>query len=56
MTREEQKINRELKKRLPQEIRKLNKKYGAFMKGANGKDLESAVLTRFSEMVIPAKE
>ena len=31
-------------------IRKLNKKYGAFMKGANGKDLESAVLTRFSEM------
>lgn len=31
-------------------IRKLKKKYGAFMKGANGKDLESAVLTRFSEM------
>ena len=31
-------------------IHKLNKKYGAFMKGANGKDLESAVLTRFSEM------
>ncbi len=27
MTREEQKLNRELKKRLPQEIRKLNKKY-----------------------------
>ena len=27
MTREEQRINRELKKRLPQEIRKLNKKY-----------------------------
>ena len=27
MTREEQKINREFKKRLPQEIRKLNKKY-----------------------------
>ena len=31
-------------------IRELNIKYGAFMKGANGKDLESAVLTRFSEM------
>lgn len=31
-------------------IHKLNKKYGAFMKGSNGKDLESAVLTRFSEM------
>lgn len=31
-------------------IRKLNKKYTAFMKGATGKDLESAVLTRFGEM------
>ena len=31
-------------------IRKLNKKYSAFMKGANGKDLESSVLTRFGEM------
>ncbi len=31
-------------------IRKLNQKYSAFMKGANGKDLESSILTRFSEM------
>lgn len=31
-------------------IRKLNKKYAAFMKGATGKDLESSVLNRFSEM------
>ena len=31
-------------------IRKLNKKYSAFMKGATGKDLESSILTRFSEM------
>ncbi len=30
-------------------IRKLNKKYSAFMKGANGKDLEASILTRFSE-------
>lgn len=28
----------------------LNKKYAAFMKGSNGKDLESTILTRFSEM------
>lgn len=31
-------------------IRKLNQKYKAFMKGANGKDLESSVLTRFGEI------
>lgn len=31
-------------------IGKLNKKYKAFMKGANGKDLESSILTRFNEM------
>jgi len=31
-------------------INKLNKKYAAFMKGAKGKDLESSILTRFSEM------
>ena len=28
----------------------LNKKYIAFMKGANGKDLEASILTRFGEM------
>lgn len=31
-------------------IRKLNQKYKAFMKGANGKDLEASVLTRFGEI------
>lgn len=31
-------------------IGKLNKKYAAFMKGANGKDLESAVMTRFQDI------
>lgn len=31
-------------------IRKLNKKYAAFMKGSSGKDLESSILTRFSEL------
>ncbi len=31
-------------------IRKLNKKYAAFMKGSAGKDLESSILTRFSEL------
>ncbi len=31
-------------------IRKLNKKYAAFMKGSTGKDLESSILTRFSEL------
>lgn len=31
-------------------ISKLKKKYLAFMKGANGKDLESSILSRFSEM------
>jgi len=31
-------------------ISKLKKKYVAFMKGANGKDLESSILSRFSEM------
>lgn len=31
-------------------IRKLNKKYTAFMKGANGKDLEAAILTRFQDI------
>lgn len=31
-------------------IRKLNKKYSAFMKGANGKDLEASILGRFGEM------
>lgn len=31
-------------------ISKMKKKYLAFMKGANGKDLESSILSRFSEM------
>ncbi len=31
-------------------INKLNKKYAAFMKGANGKDLEASILSRFNEM------
>lgn len=31
-------------------IRKLNKKYKTFMKGANGKDLEAAILTRFQDI------
>ncbi len=31
-------------------IRKLNKKYSAFMKGANGKDLEASIFSRFNEM------
>ena len=31
-------------------IKKLNTKYSAFMKGANGKDLESSVISRFFEI------
>lgn len=31
-------------------IRKLNKKYSVFMKGSTGKDLESSIFTRFSEL------
>ncbi len=31
-------------------ISKLNKKYATFMKGANGKDLEASILTRFNEI------
>ena len=31
-------------------IKKLNTKYSAFMKGANGKDLEASILSRFGEM------
>lgn len=31
-------------------IRKLNKKYKTFMKGATGKDLEAAILTRFQDV------
>lgn len=29
---------------------KMKKKYNAFMKGANGRDLEASILTRFSEL------
>ena len=31
-------------------LSKLNKKYKHFMKGSNGKDLESTILTRFNEL------
>lgn len=31
-------------------IRKLNKKYSVFMKGANGRDLEASILTRFNDI------
>ncbi|MCH5273124.1 MAG: DUF4446 family protein [Lachnospiraceae bacterium] len=31
-------------------ISNLNKKYAAFMKGANGKDLESSILSRFKDI------
>ena len=31
-------------------VRKLNKKYKTFMKGATGKDLEASIFTRFSEL------
>lgn len=31
-------------------LSKLNKKYKYFMKGSNGKDLESAILSRFTEL------
>lgn len=31
-------------------IRKLNKKYCAFMKGATGRDLEASILTRFNDI------
>ena len=31
-------------------LRKLNKKYSVFMKGANGRDLEASILARFNDI------